>query len=91
MSVHYRLTTIDNPYDVFDNFDLWLLFDVEQGYNTCGYLDRVSNTSDDMSDAEVDAEIERAIDEIIKHDPFNVYRKVKRGYMNDKSDTQGGS
>ena len=74
----YMLTTIDNPYDPFEQFDSWLLFDVEKGYNTCAHLDRVSHTSDDMSEEEVAAEIDRAMNEIIKYDFQNVYKKVQR-------------
>jgi hypothetical protein len=74
----YRLTTIDNPYDPFTQFDSWFLFDVEKGYNTCAYLDRIAQTSSELSDEENDLEIERAIDEIIKYDFMNIYKKVKR-------------
>ena len=72
------ITTIDNPYDPFTQFDSWFLFDVEKGYNSCGYLDRIANTSDALSDEENEDEIERAIDEIIKYDFMNVYKKVYR-------------
>ena len=41
MDNDYLLTTIDNPYDPFEQFSLWLLFDKEQGYNTLEYLGRV--------------------------------------------------
>ena len=72
----YMLTTNDNPFDPFSQFDSWLMFDVDNGYNSCGLLDRIAQTSDSLSEGENDAEIERAIDEIIKYDPLNVYRKV---------------
>lgn len=73
-----RLTTFDNPYDPFDDFISWWMFDNEHGYNTCGYLDRIAKVENDMSQKEVNAEIERAIDEIIEHNPLNIYKKVKR-------------
>lgn len=71
------LTTIDNPYDPFDNFKAWYLFDVQKGYNCCSYLARIAKTSDEMTEKENDEEIERAIDEIIQHDFMNIYIKVK--------------
>lgn len=71
------LTTFDNPYDPFEQFSLWLLFDTEKGYNTCSYLARVTNITDEMSQKEEDEEIERAIDKIIELDPFNIYKKIK--------------
>lgn len=71
-----RLTTIDNSFDVFEEFNQWFLFDIEKGYNSCGYLDRIAKTTDDMSEQEENAEIERAIDEIIKYDFMNIYKKV---------------
>ena len=70
------LTTVDNPYSPFDQFALWHLFDKEQGYNTCELLARIAHTSDDMTDQENSAEIDRAIDEIIKYDPCNIYKRV---------------
>ena len=50
------LTTVDNPYNPFEQFTSWLLYDEEKGYHTCAYLGR--------------------IDEIIKYDFRNIYRKV---------------
>ncbi|MBQ5562856.1 MAG: hypothetical protein IIT39_05670 [Clostridia bacterium] len=77
-----RLTTFDNPYDPFKQFNSWFLFDIEKGYNSCGYLARIARTTDQMSDAENEEEIERAIDEIIQYDFMNIYKKVR------KSDTK---
>lgn len=71
------ITTVDNPYNPITQFEEWFAFDMDKGYNTCAYLDRVARTSDAFSDTENDREIERAIDEIIKYDPFNIYMKVK--------------
>lgn len=72
------LTTVDNPYDPFDQFDEWFNYDMDLGYNSSAYLARIAFTSDQLSDKENEREIERAIDEIIKYDPFNLYVKVKR-------------
>lgn len=74
----FRLTTFDNPFDPFDDFTSWFMFDIEKGYNTCGYLDRIANVTDNMSQKEVNEEIERAIDEIILYNPLNIYKKVER-------------
>lgn len=70
------LTTIDNPYDPFTDFYLWFLYDVEKGYCSCAYLGRIAKTSEQLSDEENNAEIERAIDEIIKYDFMNIYKKI---------------
>lgn len=72
------LTTFDNPFDPFEQFTDWFMFDVEKGYNTCSYLARIAKFTDDMSDQEVNDEIERAIDEIIQYDFMNIYKKVTK-------------
>ena len=72
------LTTIDNPFNPFTQFDNWYRFDEEKGYHTCSYLARIARTSDQFTDKENNQEIERAIDEIIKYDFKNIYKKVTR-------------
>ena len=78
MNGNCALTTFDNPFDPFTQFDSWFLFDTEKGYDSCSKLARVAKLSDDLSEQETDEEIERAIDEIIKYDFMNVYKKVRR-------------
>ena len=80
MEQRFALTTFDNPYDPFEEFTSWFLFDVEKGYNTCGYLARIARTSDQLSDEENNKEIERAIDEIIKYDFRNIYKKITKQF-----------
>ena len=75
-----RLTTFDNPYDPFDQFNDWFNFDVEKGYNTCSYLGRIANFSTDSTELEESEDLERAIDEIIKYDFLNIYKKVEKEY-----------
>ena len=82
MSKECMLTTIDNPFDPFEQFTSWLLFDKEKGYDSCERLARIAQLSDDMTEKEIDEERERAIDEIIKHDFINVYAKAVREVTN---------
>lgn len=78
MEHNCMLTTIDNPYDPFDDFTLWYLYDVQHDYNSCGILMRIANISSDLSQKEIDEEIERAIDAIIAIDPLNIRKKVTK-------------
>lgn len=63
------LTTIDNPYDPFRNFDAWYTYDEEQARkenrpSCCSYLARMSDYSDDLSDKELEDLNEIVIDDI---------------------------
>ena len=78
MNGECMLTTIDNPYNPFEQFESWFLFDTEKGYNSSSYVARIAKLTDDMSEPEKDIEIERAIDEIIKYDFTNMRKKIKR-------------
>lgn len=70
------VTTIDNPYNPFTQFEDWKAFDEYKGYYTCEYLDRVSNTSPELSDEEYSLEIAHAVDEICRINPLGIYKKV---------------
>ena len=78
MASKCMLTTFDNPYNPFDEFTSWFMFDEEKGYHSCAYLGRIAKTSEQLSDEENAQEIDRAIDEIIKYDFQNIYKKVKQ-------------
>lgn len=81
MTSKCALTTVDNPYNPFEQFTSWFLFDEEKGYHSCAYLGRIARTSNQLSDEENDLEVERAIDEIIRYDFRNIYRKLKQPSM----------
>lgn len=70
------LTTIDNPFNPFTQFDEWKRFDEDKGYFTCEYLARIANTATALSDVEESNEIEAAIDEIIRIHALGFYKKV---------------
>ena len=73
----YALSTVDNPFNPFEDFASWYKFDVDNDYNSSAYLMRITKTSDQLSDKENNEEINRAIDEILKYDFRGIYIKVK--------------
>lgn len=77
------LTTIDNPYDFFDDFDRWYAYDTTHGYNTCSLIDRLANTSTEDSRETYNKEIERAVDKIVKWNIPGVYKKISKTYTLD--------
>lgn len=72
------ITTIDNPYDPFNQFDEWLLYDKSKGYNSCEKLARLARTSKQLSNYRNNQAIEEAIDRIIELDFLGIYKKVKK-------------
>lgn len=78
------ITTSDNPFDYFDDFDNWFLYDIEKGYHTLEVMSRLTYTSTELSDRVYEAEVERVVDEMVYHDVINLeypdvhYIKVTR-------------
>lgn len=70
MMSDHMLTTVDNPFNPFTQFDEWYAFDTLMGYDTLGILARVVVTSDDLSEADQSLAIEDAMNEIVTE---NVY------------------
>lgn len=73
---HYMLTTVDNPFDPFTQFEQWFSFDEASGYHSSGLLARIVKTSDELSDADQQQAIQDAIDEIIFENVSGMFRKV---------------
>ena len=70
------LTTIDNPFDPFTQFDEWFAYDEAKDYHTCAYLARIVKSSDELSQPDEELAIESAIDEIVSLNILGIYRKV---------------
>lgn len=82
----YMVTTTDNPYSPFTQYDLWYGLDEALGYHSTGLLARYVHTSDDLSsDDQLDA-INQGIDELVSDNPFGMYRKVTADSYSSKSD-----
>lgn len=82
----HMLTTVDNPFDPFTQFDEWYAFDEGSGYHSTGLLARVVKTSNEISETDQSLAIEQAIEEIVKENVLGIYRKVSR-----TSETVGNS
>jgi uncharacterized Fe-S cluster-containing protein len=70
------LTTVDNPFDPYTQFDEWRLWDEDHGYYSLSLLARVVVTSDDLSDSDQDVALEDAINEIVKENVSGMHTKV---------------
>ena len=68
------LTTIDNPFNPFTDFDNWNDFDVAHGYHTCSYLARIAKTSIELSDEDNEEAINSAVLEAAR---LNITGKYK--------------
>lgn len=76
------LTTTDNPYNPFEQFDEWYAFDEQKGYHTCSYLARITRSAPELSEADDDLAQEQAIDEIIELNILGIYKKVREDDYN---------
>lgn len=72
------LTTLDNPFDPFTQFEEWYEFDVQKGYHSCGYLARVTNSSDELSEEDELLAIETAMKEITNLNVLGIYKIIKK-------------
>lgn len=77
MEQKHMLTTLDNPFDPFDDFVHWHMFDCEKHHFTSSRIARIANIDSEMTEKEVDDEMERAMDLIVKYDFEDKYIKVQ--------------
>lgn len=82
------LTTIDNPFNPFTNYDEWLTYDLQMNYNTNSLLDRVANVSDELSDEDYDEIVYEAMKEICKYNLSGVHRLITKDEVIDPNKVQ---
>jgi hypothetical protein len=74
------LSTLDNPFNPFIDYDHWLAFDREKGYYTNEFLARMVVTSPSFSDEQQEQDINDAIDSIVDNNVLGIYIKVTRDF-----------
>lgn len=77
-SIEYMLTTVDNPFNPFTNFEEWLQYDTQMGYNTPAFLDRIAKLSNDLSPPDQALAVQNAIEEIVQENVSGMWRKVSK-------------
>jgi hypothetical protein len=76
--IEYMLTTVDNPYSPFEQFDDWFAYDTSKGYHSLPYLARVCKQSNELSETDQIIENNRAILEIVQFNLLGIYKKVEQ-------------
>lgn len=74
----YMLTTVDNPFNPFTEYDEWYAYDAMMGYNTPSFLARVAIVSTEISEPDQQLAIQLAIEEIVEENVLGMWRKVSR-------------
>ena len=72
----HMLTTVDNPYNPWTEFDEWRALDEHMGYYSLGLIARIIVTSDELSEADQALAWEDAVDEIVRENVSGMHRKV---------------
>ena len=80
------LTSFDNPFNPFTQFDAWYKYDLILGHDCCGLLARTANTSNVQSQELQDQDVLRAIDEIVSNFP-EIFKKVTRNDYQNRGET----
>lgn len=73
----FMLSTFDNPFNPFEDFNTWMKTDMLLGHNCCGLLAIYAGTSPIFSDEVNEKYIDDAMNEIVASDPLT-YRKVTK-------------
>lgn len=78
--VQAAITTTDNIFDPFTEFDQWNNFDISKGYNSIARVDRYDISADDWPDVDKALAYEDAVDKVVALNITGNYKKVTRPY-----------
>lgn len=77
MAEEFMITTPDNPYNYYTEFDQWLTWDQSNGHNTLELLDRVTITAPDLTQGLEEEAIVTAMNYIVTELLPGIYIKVE--------------
>ena len=73
------ITTIDNPWNPFTNWDEWYAYDEWHGYHTCSLVDRLMpNTNDAISEKLYDDLLDDVNNDIARLNPLGIYALITK-------------
>ena len=76
--IESMLTTVDNPYNPFENFEDWYIYDQDHRHFCCERLAEVVGDLKDSNEVESIKITESAINFIVANDVLGKYAKVQR-------------
>ena len=74
------ITTVDNPFDPFTQWDRWFNYDEQQNYHTCARVESLAHCNDEnLSPTENRELVNQALVRLVELYGENVYRIVVEG------------
>lgn len=75
----YAVTTEDNPFNPFTQFDDWFNFDCDKSYYTCNKIARLSqNQREDLDPIQQIIANNQVVDKLIACDFLGIYKRIER-------------
>ena len=75
-SDEFMVTTFDNIYNPFTHYREWMTQDERNGYNTQKWIASMCMTSSNLSEFEINNDVEIAVNEFLELNPFGMHYKV---------------
>lgn len=76
MAEDFLLSTKDNPFNPYEQWNEWYAYDERMGYHTSGLIARVIVTSNELSEEDQKLAYEQAADFIIDNIDSSLYKKI---------------
>ncbi len=77
-----KITTFDNPFSPFSQFDEWYQYDTRMGYDTLGLLNRMSLSSSQLSEEDQNRIIEDTMISMVRMFPETYKLVIVDDYPN---------
>lgn len=75
-NLDFSISSIDNPFSFFTEFENWKRFDEDKGYYTMNLIARLLSPSQELTDEEQKKEWQEACEDILRLNIGN-YKKVQ--------------